>query len=110
MADADVLPYDYEEYGKEIAVYLDAAQKRSKDKFGAEATELRCGEFRSEALPDRGSQVLAKEKNPPRDATRAESGADCGGTRAAFRKDCRTVRGSDMRSTLRENTRDMPPS
>ena len=28
MADADVLPYDYEEYGKEIAAYLDAAQRR----------------------------------------------------------------------------------
>ena len=25
MADADVLPYDYEEYGKEIAAYLEAA-------------------------------------------------------------------------------------
>ena len=27
MADADVLPYDYEEYGKEIASYIDAAKK-----------------------------------------------------------------------------------
>jgi N-acetylated-alpha-linked acidic dipeptidase len=29
MADADVLPYDYRLYGKEIAGYIDAAQKRA---------------------------------------------------------------------------------
>jgi len=29
MADADVLPYDYEEYGKEIVVYIDAARRRA---------------------------------------------------------------------------------
>src|SRR5271154_3277945 len=33
MADADVLPYDYEEYGKEISVYLDTAEKRAEDKL-----------------------------------------------------------------------------
>ena len=33
MADADVLPYDYEDYGKEILVYLDAARSRAQDKF-----------------------------------------------------------------------------
>ena len=27
MADADVLPYDYQLYGKEIVGYLDAAQQ-----------------------------------------------------------------------------------
>ncbi len=31
MADADVLPYDYQLYGKEILSYLDAAQKRATD-------------------------------------------------------------------------------
>ncbi len=34
MADAEVLPYDYDEYGKEIESYLDAARTRSEDKFG----------------------------------------------------------------------------
>jgi N-acetylated-alpha-linked acidic dipeptidase len=29
MADADVLPYDYVTYGKEISAYLDAAQKKA---------------------------------------------------------------------------------
>jgi N-acetylated-alpha-linked acidic dipeptidase len=31
MADTDVLPYDYELYGKEIVGYLDAAQKRAAE-------------------------------------------------------------------------------
>ena len=31
MADADVLPYDYVTYGKEISAYLDAAQKKAED-------------------------------------------------------------------------------
>ena len=31
MADTDVLPYDYVTYGKELAAYLDAAQKQAHD-------------------------------------------------------------------------------
>src|SRR5262249_3609271 len=31
MADADVLPYDYVTYGKEIEQYLDAAQRKASD-------------------------------------------------------------------------------
>src|SRR6202034_4533369 len=34
MADADVLPYDYQEYGEEVAAYLDASGKRAENKFG----------------------------------------------------------------------------
>lgn len=30
MADADVLPYDYEQYGKEAATYITAAEKKAK--------------------------------------------------------------------------------
>jgi len=40
MADADVLPYDYEEYGKEVAAYLDAAGKRAENKFGNHALDF----------------------------------------------------------------------
>jgi N-acetylated-alpha-linked acidic dipeptidase len=34
LADADLLPYDYENYGKEIAAYLRAAQDRAEKSFG----------------------------------------------------------------------------
>ena len=33
MADADVLPYDYEDYGKEILAYLDAAKAKAQERF-----------------------------------------------------------------------------
>ncbi len=37
MAEADVLPYDYEQYGKDVAGYITAAEKRSeKGKTGTE--------------------------------------------------------------------------
>ena len=34
MADADVLPYDYEPYGKEVGVYIEAVKKKADAKFG----------------------------------------------------------------------------
>ena len=37
MADADVLPYDYEAYGKEIVTYLDGAQKSASEHLGDKA-------------------------------------------------------------------------
>ncbi len=33
MADAEVLPHDYEAYGREVTMYLEAAQKRSREKL-----------------------------------------------------------------------------
>jgi len=34
MSSVDVLPYNYENYGKEILVYLDAAKSKSAERFG----------------------------------------------------------------------------
>jgi N-acetylated-alpha-linked acidic dipeptidase len=34
MSDADILPYDYEQYGKEIASYVETARRRSEAVFG----------------------------------------------------------------------------
>jgi N-acetylated-alpha-linked acidic dipeptidase len=70
MADADVLPYDYEEYGKEVAVYLDAARKRAESKFGDRALDLSAAIAAAKHFQEAGAKVLAKQKNPPRDAAR----------------------------------------
>jgi N-acetylated-alpha-linked acidic dipeptidase len=70
MADADVLPYDYEEYGKEIAVYLDAARKRGEDKFGARALDFRGVDAAARRFQNAGVKILAKQKSPPADAAR----------------------------------------
>ena len=70
MADADVLPYDYEEYGKEVAVYLDAARKRGESKFGDRALDLTAASAAAKHFQEAGAKILSKQKNPPRDAAR----------------------------------------
>ncbi|HLZ39714.1 MAG TPA: M28 family metallopeptidase [Candidatus Sulfotelmatobacter sp.] len=70
MADADVLPYDYEEYGKEIAAYLDAAQKRSRDKFGERALDFAAVNAAAHRFQSAGTKILAKQRSAPRDAQR----------------------------------------
>jgi N-acetylated-alpha-linked acidic dipeptidase len=70
MADADVLPYDYEEYAKEIASYLDAAHKRAEDKFGERGLDFHGVDAAAHRFETAGVRILAKQKNPPQDATR----------------------------------------
>ncbi len=70
MADADVLPYDYEEYGKEIAVYLDAARKRAEDKFGAKALDFGAVDAAARRFQNAGAKISGKQKSPPADAAR----------------------------------------
>jgi N-acetylated-alpha-linked acidic dipeptidase len=70
MADADILPYDYEEYGKEIAVYLNAAQNRARDKFGAARLDFRAVNAAARRFELAGAKMLARQKSAPRDAER----------------------------------------
>jgi N-acetylated-alpha-linked acidic dipeptidase len=67
MADADVLPYDYEEYGKEVSVYLDAARTRAETKFGKNALDFAPGAAAAKRFQEAGAKALAKQKNVPRD-------------------------------------------
>ena len=70
MANADVLPYNYEEYANEIAVYLDGARKRAEDKFGDHALDFGAVNAAVKRFESAGAKILAKQKNPPRDVTR----------------------------------------
>jgi N-acetylated-alpha-linked acidic dipeptidase len=70
MADADVIPYDYEEYGKEINAYLDAAHKRAREKFGEPALDFAPVNAAARHFEAAGAKMLAKQKNPPRDVAR----------------------------------------
>jgi N-acetylated-alpha-linked acidic dipeptidase len=67
MADTDVLPYDYQLYGKEIVGYLEAAQKRATEqKLTLDfATALAAAQRFAAA----GTAVRATETNPPADPT-----------------------------------------
>ena len=66
MADADVLPYDYVTYGKEISAYLDGAQKKAE---AAGMTSLDFGPAQDAAkqFTEYAAEVLEKQQNPGSD-------------------------------------------
>jgi N-acetylated-alpha-linked acidic dipeptidase len=70
MAEADVLPFDYEEYGKEVSAYLDEAGKRAGCKFGDHALDLNAVNAAAKHFQEAGTKILAKQRNPPRDPAR----------------------------------------
>jgi N-acetylated-alpha-linked acidic dipeptidase len=70
MADADVLPLDYEEYGKEIAVYIDGAKKKAENKFGNQAPDFSAAAEAARHFEEAGAKMLAKERKAPEDASR----------------------------------------
>jgi N-acetylated-alpha-linked acidic dipeptidase len=70
MSDADVLPYDYEEYGKEVAAYADAAAKRAENKFGNHVLDFSAVTMAAKHFQDAGTKILSKQRNPPRDPAR----------------------------------------
>jgi len=70
MADADVLPYDYEEYGKEIAVYLDAAQHRADNKFGKRVLDFGAVNAAARRFESAGAKILVRQQRLARDAAR----------------------------------------
>jgi N-acetylated-alpha-linked acidic dipeptidase len=70
MADADVLPYDYEEYGKETIAYVDAAHKRAEDKFGEHVLDFGAVNAAARHFEAAGVKILARQRNPPQDAAK----------------------------------------
>ncbi len=70
MADADVLPYDYEEYGKEVTAYIDAAEKRAQGKLGEHALDFNAVAAAAKRFQDAGAKILSRQKNPPKDPAR----------------------------------------
>jgi N-acetylated-alpha-linked acidic dipeptidase len=67
MADTDVLPYDYQLYGKEIVGYLDAAQKRATDqKLTLDFTDALTAARRFAAA---GNAIRTTQSAPPSDTT-----------------------------------------
>jgi N-acetylated-alpha-linked acidic dipeptidase len=62
MSNADVLPYDYENYGKEILVYLEAARTKSKDRFGDKGPDFSAAFEGARHLQEAGAKVLQKQR------------------------------------------------
>ena len=74
MADADVLPYDYEDYGKEILAYLDAARAKAHDKFGGtsgdKSLDFSQAVNAAHHLEEAGAKMLQKQRKLPSDPAR----------------------------------------
>jgi N-acetylated-alpha-linked acidic dipeptidase len=63
MADTDVLPYDYQLYGKEIVGYLDAAEKRAAEqKLSLDFAPALTAAQRFDSA---GTAIRATQTNPP---------------------------------------------
>ena len=67
MADTDVLPYDYESYAREIAVYLDAAKKKADTQFGSGAPNFSQAVEAVRHFEQAGAKIESRQKNPPKD-------------------------------------------
>jgi len=68
MADADVLPYDYEEYGKEIAVYITVAKKKAEDKLGGHTPSFAAATEAARRFEEAGRRILARQRKMPGNA------------------------------------------
>jgi len=65
MSDVDVLPYDYESYGKEILVYLDAAKNKGRDRFGDTVPDFSPAVEAARHLQEAGAKILQKQRKLP---------------------------------------------
>jgi N-acetylated-alpha-linked acidic dipeptidase len=68
MAAADVLPYDYEEYGKEISRHLDAARRKAHGVFGETSPDFSPAQAAAKRLTQMGAQTLKLQQDPKSNA------------------------------------------
>jgi N-acetylated-alpha-linked acidic dipeptidase len=67
MADTDVLPFDYHEYGQEVGSYLEAARKKAETQFGVRAVSFGEAIRAANRFAQAGTRMLARQTNPPLD-------------------------------------------
>jgi N-acetylated-alpha-linked acidic dipeptidase len=63
LADADVLPYDYGQYGKEIGAYLKTAQAKAKARFNKDAPDFAPAIAAAARLEAAGAAVAKLQKS-----------------------------------------------
>jgi N-acetylated-alpha-linked acidic dipeptidase len=70
MSAADVLPYDYELYGKEIGSYIDSSREKARQVLGSNAPDFSKASDAAKRFMNAGAKVLAIQKAPPQDAAK----------------------------------------
>jgi N-acetylated-alpha-linked acidic dipeptidase len=71
MASADVLPYDYELYGKEIGAYIDTARNKAVQMLGSGALDFSKASDAARRFANAGAKILVRQKSPPQNEAAA---------------------------------------
>jgi N-acetylated-alpha-linked acidic dipeptidase len=72
MASADVLPYDYELYGKEISAYIDTAKNKAAQALGSAAPDFSKASEAVKRFTNAGAKILIVQKSAPRNEAAAK--------------------------------------
>ena len=64
MADVDALPYDFAQYGTEIATYIEKAEERAKDVFPGKTPDFRPALAAAQRLAAAGAKLAERQKHP----------------------------------------------
>jgi N-acetylated-alpha-linked acidic dipeptidase len=64
MSDTDVLPYDFEEYGKEIRVYVAKAKEHAASVFSGSSPDFEPALAAARRLAAAGAKIYARQKRP----------------------------------------------
>jgi N-acetylated-alpha-linked acidic dipeptidase len=70
MSTADVLPYNYEDYGKEVEVYVDAAKTKAQERFGGRCPSFGPTMDAARHLREVGAKILQKQRKLAGDPSR----------------------------------------
>jgi N-acetylated-alpha-linked acidic dipeptidase len=70
MAQIDVLPYDYQTYGKEIGSYIDAARKKSDAEFGTQSPRFDNALTAARKFEQAGARMNDRQKKAAGDTER----------------------------------------
>jgi N-acetylated-alpha-linked acidic dipeptidase len=70
MSDADILPYDYEEYAKEIVSYIDSAKKKALAEFTGQKVDFAEATQAAHHFEQAAAKTLVRQQDSPRDAAK----------------------------------------
>jgi N-acetylated-alpha-linked acidic dipeptidase len=70
MSDADILPYDYEEYAKEIVSYIDSAKKKAQTEFAGQKVDFAEATQAAHHFEQAAAKTLVWQQDSPRDAAK----------------------------------------
>ena len=70
MAQADVLPFDYEGYGSEISQYIDTAEKKAQKQFGTQSPSFAAVREAAKRFTAAGKTIGVAQHQPPADPAR----------------------------------------